>query len=151
MVGRESKENNDIFFTCSLIEFMARKTRNTSTYIAEKLGEKYIKKIYDLADVYHCENIEKVSDEFIQIANIEIGSEDYFEKCNYSIPTYWDIGKVYKRLINGIRKEKEMDLIEAFIWVYKSKMSLSMNNYNSSFYYENPSYILQVFLENKML
>ena len=61
MYGETQKEN-DLFFTCSLIEYIARKTKNTKKYIVEKLGEKNIRKIYDLAEVYHSENIEKISD-----------------------------------------------------------------------------------------
>ena len=36
------------------------------SYIIDKLGEKGINKIYKLAEIYHSENIEKVSDEFIE-------------------------------------------------------------------------------------
>ena len=28
--GRESKKDNDLFYTCSLIDYIARKTKNTS-------------------------------------------------------------------------------------------------------------------------
>lgn len=28
MTGRETKKENDLFFTCSLIEYIARKTKN---------------------------------------------------------------------------------------------------------------------------
>ena len=33
----ELQEDNDLFFTCSLIEYIARKTKNTKKYIVEKL------------------------------------------------------------------------------------------------------------------
>ena len=33
--------------------------------VVQKLGKENIKKIYEHAEVYHCENIEKVADEFI--------------------------------------------------------------------------------------
>lgn len=59
----EPQKENDLFFVCSLIEYIARKTNNTKKYIVEKLGKEKIQKIYDLAEVYHSENIEKVSDE----------------------------------------------------------------------------------------
>ena len=62
----ESQKDNDLFFVCSLIEYISRKTKNTKKYIVEKLGKEAIKKIYDLAEVYHCENMEKVSEELIQ-------------------------------------------------------------------------------------
>lgn len=62
---RESKKENDLFFVCSLIEYIARKTKNKKRDIVNKLGEKKIKHLYDYADVYHCENIDKVSDNLI--------------------------------------------------------------------------------------
>ena len=54
--GRESKKDNDLFYTCSLIDYIARKTKNTRADVVNKLGKQRIDKIYELADVYHCEN-----------------------------------------------------------------------------------------------
>ncbi len=48
MIGREPKKDNDLFFTCSLIEYIARKTKNTKKYVVDKLGKKNIEKIYNL-------------------------------------------------------------------------------------------------------
>ena len=56
----EPQKNNDLFFVCSLIEYIARKTKNTKKYVVEKLGKETINKIYNLAEVYHSENIEKM-------------------------------------------------------------------------------------------
>lgn len=70
----ENQKENDLFFTCSLIEYISRKTKNTKKSIVKKLGKENIKKIYELAEVYHCENIEKVATEFIEEANIKNGT-----------------------------------------------------------------------------
>ena len=95
----EPQKENDLFFVCSLIEYISRKTKNTKKYIVEKLGKEKIKKIYGLAEIYHSENIEKISDELIDDAKIENGEYDIISNCKYNVPSYWDIGKVYKRLI----------------------------------------------------
>ena len=50
-VGRESAKDNDLFFTCSLIDHISRKTKNTRTEVVNALGEKNLAKIYDLADI----------------------------------------------------------------------------------------------------
>ena len=42
----ENQKDNDLFFVCSLIELIARKTKNTKKCIIEKLGKEKIKKIY---------------------------------------------------------------------------------------------------------
>lgn len=146
----ESTEENDLFFTCSLIEYIARKTKNTKKYIVEKLEYKNIKKIYELAEVYHSENIEKVADEFIENNNISMGEYDILSNCKDRIPTFWEISKVYKRLIIFRNKNQEM-YIETLIEVLPSWIIEKIDNYNSSMYYENPDYIYQCYLEGKVL
>lgn len=97
---------NDVFFVCSLIEYLGRKTKNTKKTIVEKLGYNIIKKIYDLADVYHSENIEKITDELIEENNILIGDYDILKNIkNSNPPSYWDMGKVYQRLVKMISSD----------------------------------------------
>lgn len=149
--GRESKKDNDLFYTCSLIEYIARKTKNTRADIVNQLGQKRLEKIYELADVYHSDNIDRVSDDFIEEAQISIGLFDNVGECKYSIPSYWDIGKVYKRLIKRVAEYEDIAIIDALIKVYHSFISAKIDDYNSSVYYENPSYIFESYKENRML
>ena len=93
----ELQKDNDLFFTCSLIEYIARKTKNTKKYVVEKLGYEKINKIYELAEVYHSENLDKVSDEFIQNSQIELGDYDILENITERIPSFWEIGRIYQR------------------------------------------------------
>lgn len=146
----EHQKENDLFFVCSLIEYIARKTKNTKKLVVEKLGENNIRKIYDLADVYHCENIEKVSNEFIEASEIQIGEYDCVSNCKYRIPTYWELGKIYKRLIVMVNDNPE-EYISTLIKVLTSWIIEKIDNYNSSMYYENPEYIYQCFVEGKVL
>ncbi len=150
MIGREEKQTNDLFFTCSLIEYIARKTKNRSQDVVNQLGKMNIEKIYDLADVYHSDNIDRVSNDFIKQAGITQGTFDNIAEAKYTIPTHWDIGKVYKRLILGIAKERNQSVIQSLFEVYNSFVSDKIGDYNSSFYYENPQYILQAFLDNSL-
>ena len=78
--GREDRKDNDLFFTCGLIDYIARKTKNTRSIVVEKLGKERLTKIYDLADIYHCDNIDKVSDDFIQDAEIKTGNFEMYRK-----------------------------------------------------------------------
>lgn len=149
--GRESAKDNDLFYTCSLIDYMGRKTKNKRSHIVKLLGIKRIRKIYELADVYHCDNIERVSQDFIEEAGISDGTFDNVGDCKYAIPTYWDIGKVYKRLIKKVAQEEKIDVVSALQKVYDSFISEKIDDYNSSFYYENPSYIYACYQENKVL
>lgn len=149
--GREPQEDNNLFFTCSLIEYIARKTKNIRAEVVNKLGKDRISKIYELADVYHCDNIDAVSEDFINEANILSGKFDNVTACGYSVPSHWDIGKVYKRLIKMVAKEEKIEIVDALIEVYNSFISSKIDDYNSSVYYENPTYIFECYKEKKML
>ena len=149
--GREPQKDNDLFYTCSLIDYISRKTKNVRSYVVNKLGKERLEKIYDLADVYHCDNIERVCDDFIDDAKIEQGNFDNVADCGYSIPTYWDIGKVYKRLIKRVAEYEKIDIISALEKVYNSFISPKIDDYNSSVYYENQEYIFECYRENQML
>ena len=46
MTGREEKAANDIFFVCSLIDYISRKTLNTRRDVVDALGRKGIEKMY---------------------------------------------------------------------------------------------------------
>ena len=153
MEYREDKKSNDLFFICSLIDYVARKTKNTRKDTVNGLGIENIKKIYDLADVYHCENIDKVAEEFIEKSALKAGVFDNVAACKYSVPTYWDIGKVYKRLILGVAKNRRenSDVIGILFEVYNSWITEYIDDYNSNMYYSNPDFIFQSYLEGKVL
>lgn len=146
MTGREDQKSNDLFFTCSLIEYIARKTKNKRSDVVNSLGKTTITKIYNLADVYHSDNIERVSDDFIASSGIAQGAFDNIAAAKYAIPSHWDIGKVYKRLILGIAKEQNMDIIDALFAAYHSFVSDKIEDFNSSFYYDAPQNILNAYL-----
>ena len=150
MKGREDKKANDLFFTCSLIEYIARKTKNHRRDVVDSLGKDRINKIYELADVYHSDNIDSVSDDFIVKSGLKAGDFDNIASARYSVPSHWDIGKVYKRLILGISQSENVDVIDALFSAYHSFVTEKIENYNSSFYYENPQYILNSYLTDSL-
>ena len=150
-VGRMSQNDNDLFFTCALIDYIARKTKNTRADVVNRLGKEQISKIFELAVIYHCDNPDRVCDDFIESAHIETGSFDNIADCGYAVPSYWDIGKVYKRLIKMVAEDKKTDVIDALFEVYNSFISPAIDDYNSSFYYENPLFIFECYKAKKML
>ena len=70
----ENNLKNNLFFVCSLIELLSRNTNNKKEYIVNKLGIDRITKIYNLAEVYHSENIDKIVQELIDECDIKIGN-----------------------------------------------------------------------------
>ena len=139
MTGREERKSNDLFFTCSLIDYIARKTQNKRADVVTTLGRDSIAKIYELADVYHSDNIERVSDDLIESAHIPTGCFDNLSNSRYSIPSHWDIGKVY------------MDIVDALFAAYQSFVSDLIEDFNSSFYYDAPQNILNAYLRGSVI
>ena len=151
MTGREKKEYNDLFFVCSLIEYIARKTKNHRNVVVNAIGKEKLQHIYELADVYHSENIDKVADELIDSCLIELGVFDNIADAKYALPSYWDIGKVYKRLIIELCNKQDKRPIETLIEVYNSWLSRKIEDFNSSLYFENPDYLYQSYLKGEVL
>ena len=146
----ETQKNNDLFFTCSLIEYIARKTKNNKREVVDRLGKESIKKIYELAEVYHSENIEKVSDEFIESAKINEGDYDMISVCEYRVPSFWELGRIYQRLIVMVDSNEE-NYIDTLIDVLSSWIIEKIDNYNSSMYYESPQYLYACYKEGEVL
>jgi len=156
MTGREDKNANNLFFLCSLIEYIGRKTKNHRNVVVNAIGKNDLQHIFDLADVYHSENIDKLTFELTEKHNIENGVFDNVADAKYSIPTHWDIGKVYKRLIidvnrRGVLHTPDKSLVDTLFEVYNSWLSLKIEDFNSSVYYESPEYLFQSYLAGKTL
>lgn len=139
--GREDSQSNAVFFVCSLIDYIARKTKNERKVVVDALGPQRISKLIELADVYHSENIDAVSDRFIEDAGISKGNFDNVAVARYAVPSHWDIGKVYKRLVMSIMEEEGVEPNEAIERAYGSFVSPLIDDYNGSFYYESPQAI----------
>lgn len=144
-----TKNNNALFYTCSLIEFIGRDRKKRRHKIVDELGEKVIKRIYDYSDVFHCEPIEKIANEFITDCDLKQGNFDNISNCLYRVPDYWDIGEVYERLIEDCYTDKE---ILKGIWdVYHSWIDDYISDYNTDFYYQSRDYIAACYKKGEVL
>ncbi len=95
--------------------------------------------------------MDKIADELIKDYSIEQDAFDNVAECNYSIPTHWDIGKVYKRLIVDLCNKQNKEPISALIEVYNSWLSRKIEDFNSSLYYENPDYLYESYRKGSVL
>ncbi len=150
-LGRQPKKENDLFYLCSLIDYTARKTTNQRKTVVNAIGKERLAKIYDLADVYHCENIDKISDELIEEFHIQSGDFDNVKACKYSVPSHWDIGKVYQRLITRVAKEEKRAVVDILIEVYNSWISDAIDNYNTATYYSDSRWLFLSYMEGEPL
>ena len=144
-----TKNNNGLFFTCSLIEYIGRSKKRTQGEITDFLGKDRIKRIYEYADVFHCEPIEKIADEFMEEFQITEGNFDNVRECRYTVPEYWDIGEVYARLNEDSYEDKK---VIGGIWeVYHSWIDAQISDYNTDFYYQPRDYIVACYQEGEVL
>jgi hypothetical protein len=137
------KNNNSLFYTCSLIEYIGRNLKQERSVVVTLLGKEFVARIYKDADVLHCEPIEKIADEVIEMKSLTNGVFDNVVSCRYEVPDYWTIGEVYERLIEDICGENEsIDFIaETLCKVYNSWISKAISNYNTDFFYQSRQYI----------
>jgi hypothetical protein len=151
MNGREDKNENDLFFVCSVIEYIGRKTKNKRCDVVLKLGAAEIDRLLNLADILHCEPIEKTAGELILQYDIINGNFDNITLCKFNVPTHFDIAKVYKRLIFAISQSQQKSFTDALMTVYTSWISDKIDNYNSSMYFENPQYLYKSYIAGEPL
>lgn len=145
--------SNDLFYTCSLIEYISRKCKQKRTEVINQLGKDTVARIYKYADTFHCEMIETVATNFIEQKNIPTGNFDNVAKCKYEVPSYWDIGKVYARLIEELLPQNATppQTIQMLYNVYFSFINDAICNYNSDFFYQPHDYIAECYREQTIL
>lgn len=125
-------------------------TKNPRGVVVEALGEKELKHFHNFADVYHCENIEKVATELVEKHDITTGDYDNTKNLGeIALPTYWDIGKVYSRMISTLSTDIA-ELIPTLISVYTSWIAPKIDDYRSSMYYENNSYLTSSYIKGQV-
>ena len=142
-------ERNDLFYVCSLIEYIARKTANQRRIVVEALGEKGIEKQLHDAGVNHCLSFEQVSDELIEQYRIPTGDFDTITGCKYPIPSYLDIGKLYAVMIEDCAEPGKE--IPELIRIFSSFISDEISNFKTGLYYETPSYLECSYQEGRLL
>lgn len=133
------REKDDLFYVCTLIEFIGRKTKNTRGVVVGSLGKKGIQKqLYD-ASVNHCLSFEQVSDEIVEQYQIPDGYFDTVSGCKYMVPSVTSIGKLYSRLILDCARPGEE--IDELIRIFSSFISDKISEFRTGVYFENMSYL----------
>lgn len=142
------KNDSALFFACSLIELIGRKQKQKRSEVVRMMGMDVLRRIYDYADVLHCEPIAGVAEEYIALCGILIGDFDNVSNCRYEVPDYWTIGEVYERLIEDVCTG---DVVETMQEVYVSWIDEKISNYNTDFFYQARDYIKECYLAGEVL
>lgn len=135
-----SVNKDDLFFVCTMIEYVSRTTHNRSRDVVARMSDEELMHQLRVANVNHCLSFEQVCDEWIEEYGIEEGEFDNVAACRYSVPTVTSIGRVYQTLILDVMGLYE-NVIEAIKKVFGSFISVEISNFNSNVYYINPDYI----------
>lgn len=132
-------DKNDLFYVCSLIEFIGRETKNRRGEVVGIIGEEGVKKQLHDAKVNHCLSFEQVCDEIVEQYQISDGEFDTISNCKYKIPSFMDIGKLYSIMIMDCARKGEE--VKELMKIFSSFISDEISDFKSGVYYENPSYL----------
>ena len=143
------KQKDDIYYICSLIEFIARKTKNHRQDVIRHFSKADVERQLRLAEVNHCLSFEQVADELIEDYGVSDGDFDTVKECRYDVPSFLSIGMLYQELVLSTMKNE--DAAQGIIDVFSSFISDEISDFNSNVYYTNPDYLRCSYLEGKML
>ena len=143
------KQKDDIYYVCSLIEFIARKTKNHRQDVIRHFSKADVERQLRLAEVNHCLSFEQVADELIEDYGVSDGDFDTVKECRYDVPSFLSIGMLYQELVLSTMKTE--DAAQGIIDIFSSFISDEISDFNSNVYYTNPDYLRCSYLEGKML
>ena len=144
------RNDNDLFYTCGLIEHIGRTRKLRRGDVTAQLGEKNLERVYHYASVLHSDSLDHVADEYCVLAGIGVGDFDNVAACKYDPPEAWAIAGVFARLIEDVLPD-ESTLIATLQEVYASWVCEAISNYNTDFYYQPRSYIAACYEEGEVL
>ena len=144
-----NKDKNDLFYVCSLIEFISRLTKNRRGDVVRRIGLKGIVKLLHDAEINHCLSFEEVSDEVITYDQIPKGDFEPEKDSPYSIPGVQDIGKLYAIMIEDLSEPGKA--AEGLMDVFSSFISDEISNFRTDLYYQNPDYLECCYKEGYLL
>lgn len=155
--------DNDLYFLCSMIEYVGRETHNKRIDIVKEIGFDNLKHEYICACVNHCLPVEQVCAEWIEDYKIEPGTFDNLATVDgIETPDFWSIGDVYMSLIlntldyeyNAKDSESNSDhdsLIKHLIEVYGSPLAKVIDDYNNIVFTKSPMYLWDCYIKSEIL
>ena len=145
----DEREKDDIYYVCCLIEYVARVTKNHRGDVVKRLGTAGIHRLLENAQVDHCLSFEQVGDETVQQYAIPDGVFDTVSACEYTVPGYLAVGRVYQQLVLDACAGRPAE--DAIYAVFTSFLSDAISDFNTNVYYSNPDYLRCSFLEGELL
>lgn len=147
------KVDDDLFFTCSLIEKISRDTGFSVKEITEYVGVEGIRQIHFDAPVLHCLVPEQAAGETMEFYGIpEKASENKRSlpaNFPYRIPSFFEIGRVYVNLITDIADDRDPCVVA--YEVLTSWITDEISAFESSVYWSPRNYIECCYREGEIV
>lgn len=143
----EEITSDDLYFTCYMIEKVARQLKQHNKYVVNAIGTEGFRHLLSCAQALHCENPLKVASDWISDYTLKKGDFDITDvdpELARIIPTELDMGAVYQRLIEDTLSSKE-DYVDGILRVYNDPICEIIDNYNCSAFYEPPYVIARAY------
>lgn len=116
---RSQWKEDDLFYVCTMIEYVARKTHNRNRDVVEHLSDRNLTHQLKVACVNHCLSFEQVCDEWMEEYGITEGIYDNLRAYGNPMPTETAIGRIYQKMILDAMPSREQ-VIETIRTVYES-------------------------------
>ena len=142
---------SDIVYVCALIEHVGRATLNTNHDIAKIIGVKGIAWQLEHAQVSHCLTFDETATELIEEYKITTGEFNVVGDLGDDAPLPIHVARTYKSLVVNIAEKNGGELAEIIYEVFTSFISGEISDFNTSTFYENPSYIYESYLAGQLL
>lgn len=110
---------DDLFYVCTMIEYVARKTHNRSRDVVKYLSDRNLTHQLKAACVNHCLSFEQVCDEWIEEYGIAEGTYDNTAVYRKPMPTETTIGRIYQKRILDVMVSRDR-VVEAVRRIYET-------------------------------
>ena len=140
--------DNSLFFVCWITTKVAFETKNRCVDVINNIDSEFLERLYDYADVFHCENPDKLSYEILKRSKIVEGKFDRDSKLTYS-----GIGSVFHNLIYDLCQSKfyaDKDVLEVLKLVYNHPIGIEIENYRNCLYWQSPECIYECYIANDL-
>lgn len=140
--------DNDLFFVCWIVAKVAFETNNRCVDVVNSIDVDFLDRLYEYADVFHCENPDRMSYEILARSNLKNG--DFFreEKVKFQ-----GIAGVFHNLIYDLNAEgfyKGKDIMEIFRIVYNHPIGIEIENYRNCLYWQSPECVYECYVNNDL-
>lgn len=144
------RADENLYYCCWILGRVAYATNNTFCDVVNDVSNDYLRMLYSAADVFHCENPDKMVNEIIEENGIENGNFIRDEESPKSTP----LSKVYIRLVYRLFIEKfygdDKDALDVLRLVVNHPIGKLIEDYRNCLYWQSPECIYCCYVDNSL-